>query len=70
MTVDDFNAVSNDAAIVNAWIETSSVSKAGDLKANDIWLIKLQSGKKGVILVKRIVAGADGEIEFAIKIQK
>lgn len=70
MTVQDFNAITNDAAIVNAWSDTRSVSIAGDLKTNDIWLVKLQSGKKGAILVNRIVAGDDGEIEFAIKIQK
>lgn len=70
MTVQDFNAISNDAAIVNAWSDTGSVSKAGDLKTDDIWLVKLQSGKRGAILVKSIVAGDDGEIEFAIKIQK
>ncbi|MFA5814320.1 MAG: hypothetical protein WC865_01690 [Bacteroidales bacterium] len=70
MTVQDFNAISIDAAIVNAWSDARSVSKAGDLKTDDIWLIKLQSGKKGAILVKRVVAGDDGEIEFAIKIQK
>jgi len=66
MTVQDFNVISNDAAIVNAWSDARSVSKAGDLKTDDIWLVKLQSGEKGAILVKRIVAGDDGEIEFAI----
>lgn len=70
MTVQDFNVITNDAPIVNSWSDTRSVSKAGDLKTDDIWLIKLQSGKRGAILIKRIVAGADGEIEFAIKIQK
>lgn len=70
MTVSDFNAIANDAAIVNAWTDTGSALKAGDLKADDIWLIKLQSGKKGAILVKRIISGDAGEIEFAIKIQQ
>ena len=69
MTVQDFNAISNDAAIINAWSDHLSVIKAGDLKTDDIWLVKLQSGKKAAILVKRIVAGDAGEIEFAIKVQ-
>jgi len=69
MTVSDFNAISNDAPIVNAWNNAQSVSKAGELKANDIWLVKLASGRKGAVLVKTI-AGADaGEIQFEIKIQ-
>ncbi|MCX6226976.1 MAG: hypothetical protein NTV01_19875, partial [Bacteroidia bacterium] len=70
MTLEDFNTLSNDAKIVMGWSDTQSVSKAGDLKVNDIWLVKLQSGKKGAILVKRLVAGDVGEIEFAIKIQE
>lgn len=70
MTVQDFNALANDAAIVNAWNEEQAVSKAVDLKINDIWLIKLQSGKKGAILVKKVISMDNGEIEFAIKVQK
>jgi len=70
MTVPDFNLISNDAAILNAWSETGPVLKAGNLKTNDIWLVKLASGKKGVALVKRVVAGEAGEIEFAVKMQK
>jgi len=70
MTVQDFITMGNDAPVVNSWSDSHSVTKAGDLKVDDIWLIKLQSGKRGAVLVKRIVAGEDGEIELAIKIQK
>jgi hypothetical protein len=70
MTVQEFNSIVIDAPIVNGWIDASSVSKAVDLKVDDIWLIKLQSGKKGAVLVKRISAGDTGEIEYSIKIQK
>lgn len=69
MTISDFNSITNDAPIVNAWSDTQSVLKAGNLKVDDIWLVKMQSGKKGAILVKRIIPGAAGEIEYAIKIQ-
>jgi len=70
MTAQEFNAMGNDALIVNTWKDDQSVSLASDLKMDDVWLVKIQSGVKGAILVKRIVSGADGEIEFAIKIQK
>jgi hypothetical protein len=70
MTVQNFNEISNDAPIVNSWVETQSLIKATELKTNDVWLIKLQSGKKAAILVKNIVPGDKGEIEYAIKIQK
>lgn len=70
MTVQDFNTISTDAAIVNNWSDSRSVSKAADLKADDVWLVKFQNGKKAAILVKRITAGDAGELEFAIKVQK
>jgi hypothetical protein len=70
MTVQDFNSITNDAPIVTAWSDAQAVSRATELKVNDVWLVKLQSGKKGAILVKNIVSGDAGEIEFAIKIQE
>jgi hypothetical protein len=70
LSVQNFNEISNDAPIVNSWVETEAVLKATDLKANDVWIVKLQSGKKAAILVKSIVPGDKGEIEYAIKIQK
>lgn len=70
MTVQDFNEISNDAPILTGWNDSQSVSKAGELKSNDVWLVKLHSGKKAAILVNRIGTGDAGEIEFAIKIQK
>ncbi len=70
MTVQDFNNISIDAPIVSAWSDSQAVSKAVDLKVDDIWLVKLVNGKLGAILVKRIVAAENGEIEFSIKIQQ
>ncbi len=70
MTVVDFNDMSTDADIVTGWSDTGTVSKAGELKVDDIWLLKLQSGKKGVMLISRITGADAGEIEFAIKIQE
>ncbi len=65
----DFNKVLTDAPILNGWSETQSVTKAGTLKAGDVYLFKLQSGRKGILLVKRIIAGEDGEVEFSVRIQ-
>jgi hypothetical protein len=70
MSVQDFTSMVTDASIISAWSDSKSVSKAGSLKADEIWLVKMQSGKKGAVHVKRIVAGDGGEIEFAIKIQQ
>jgi hypothetical protein len=67
---EDFNAISTDAVIVNGWSEVLSVTKATPLQANDVWLVKLKSGRKGAILVKRVASGEDGELEFHIKIQE
>ncbi len=66
----DFQSINTDAPIVNAWSETQSVTKAVQLKANEVWLVKLKSGRKGAILVNRVLAGEDGELEFYIKIQE
>lgn len=70
MTVEAFNNISTDAVIINSWSDTGAVSKAGNLKVDDIWLVKLVTGKMGAFLVKRISAGDVGDIELAIKIQE
>jgi hypothetical protein len=70
MSAQEFSTMPTDAVIINGWKEDQSVTEAINLKVNDIWLVKLKSGKKGAIFVKRIVAGDTGEIEFDLKIQK
>jgi hypothetical protein len=70
LTEQDFNAISNDAEMVNGWDDTASVEAADSLQVGDIWLFKLDSGQKGIFRVRRIVSGDDGEIELGIKIQK
>lgn len=69
MTVPEFNNMTTDAPIIDGWNDTLSVSKATELKPNDIWLIKMSSGKKGVLLVKQAGTNENGEIDFAIKVQ-
>jgi hypothetical protein len=70
LSVSDFNSITTDASIINGWSDSNTVSKAGELKVDQIWLVKLQSGKKAAIHIRRISAGDAGEIEMGIKIQK
>lgn len=69
-TQQDFTMLNTDAKIVDTWVDSLSASKAVNVQLGDIWLVKLKSGKKGAILVKRLVTGDKGEIEFSLKIQK
>jgi len=70
ITTQTFNEINTDAIIINNWNEGQSQLKADHLAEGDIWLVKLTSGKLGAILVKKIIPGETGEIEFAVKIQK
>ena len=70
MTVGDFSTLTTDAEIVDGWSDSQSVTKAVELKADEIWLMKLASGKKAAIWVKKINAADAGSIELAIKIQQ
>jgi hypothetical protein len=65
----DFMSVATDAPIVGAWNDNNALQKASDLKAGDVYLFKLNSGKKGILLVRRLTSFEDGEVEFAVKIQ-
>lgn len=65
----DFLGVNTDAPIINAWKDTGASLKASDLKVGDVYLFKLNDGKKGMFLVKRLISFEDGEVEFAVKIQ-
>ena len=69
LTAAEFSAISTDAPIVKPWKDALSVSSAGELKVNDVWLVSLASGRKGAILVKGIVGADAGELQFEIKIQ-
>ncbi|MFA6128399.1 MAG: hypothetical protein WC699_13945 [Bacteroidales bacterium] len=70
MTSGDFVSLSTDAGMVDGWKDAGSLTIAGNLKVDDVWLMKMQNGKLGAILVKRITAGDAGEIEFGIKVQQ
>lgn len=70
MTADEFDAIFNDAPILTAWNDMLAVGLADRLTLNEVWLLKMQSGRKGALLIKRVADGASGEVEFAIKMQK
>jgi hypothetical protein len=65
----DFNAVINDVTIINSWSESQSVNKASHLTRGDVYLFRLESGRKGILLIKKVNSGEDGDIEFSVKIQ-
>ena len=64
-----FNAIVNDVPMVDGWSDDKSLTQAKNLAAGDVWLFRLQSGRKGILRVTRITAGDDGDIEFSVKIQ-
>lgn len=70
LTVSDFTTMASDVSIVDGWSDSQSVTKAVELKVDDIWLMKLSSGKKAAIWIKKINAADAGSIELEIKIQQ
>lgn len=65
-----FLAVTIDAPIIDSWKDVDAKDKASNLKVGDVYLFELHNGRKGLILVKRLVSLEDGEVEFAVKIQE
>jgi hypothetical protein len=65
----DFMGVATDAPIIGSWNDNNAVQKASELKAGDAYLFKLNTGKKGILLIKRLTSFEDGEVEFAVKLQ-
>jgi len=65
----DFNGVVNDVPILNLWSDSKSVTKAANLNRGDVYLFRLESGRKGILLVKKVNSGEDGDLEISVKIQ-
>lgn len=70
LTVAEFDAVHNDAVILDSYNPASQFKKAKLLTVNDIYAFKLQSGKYGLLKVTAVDGNETGTLQIAVKIQK
>ena len=65
-----FDAVTNDAIILESFDPNNKFKKAKLLVPGDIYAFKLQSGKYGLLKVTNVIGVEDGSLEFDVKLQK
>lgn len=70
LTAAEFDAVINDAVILASFDPNNKFKKAKLLTAGEVYAIKLQSGKYGLLKIAAVTGTEDGTLEFAAKIQK
>lgn len=69
LTDSDFDAISI-AADIFTYVGTPSDTRIGLLAVSDVIGFETESGKRGLIRVKEIVAGTDGQITIDVKVEK
>ena len=70
ISAEEFYGIFHDGFIVENFDEDSAEKKATNLAQGDLYLFKLESGKKGLLYVIEIEAETDGLISFAVKVQE
>lgn len=70
LTAAQFDAIQNDAVIIDAYNADESRKKASVLTAGDVYAIKIQSGLYGLIKVIAVSGEETGTLDIAVKIQK
>jgi hypothetical protein len=70
LTVSDFESITNDARIIEAYDLENDYKKATQLDSGDIISFRLQSGKYGLLKVTAVGGTEDGTLKFDVKIQE
>lgn len=71
LTPDQFNAITTtDDLIETSFNAVDARRKAKDMKINDIYSIKIQSGQYGLLMVTAVTQGADGSVTFELKMKE
>lgn len=70
LTAAAFDAVQNDAVVIDAYDADNDYKKAKVLTAGDVYSFKLQNGKFGLLKVIAVNGEVTGTLEIAVKVQK
>ncbi|NTW26088.1 MAG: hypothetical protein HGA37_15425, partial [Lentimicrobium sp.] len=70
LTAAQFDAVQNDAIVIDAFDTENDFRKAKVLTAGDVYSFKLQNGKYGLLKVIAVNGEQTGSLEIAVKVQK
>jgi len=70
LTTAEFDAVANDAIVINSFDPANKFKKAKTLTVGDVYAFMLQSGKYGLLKVTGVTGVEDGSLQMDVKIQK
>ena len=70
LTPAQFDAVVNDAVVMNSFDPSNKFKKAKVLTVGDVYAFLLQSGKYGLLKVTAVTGVEDGSLQMDVKIQK
>jgi hypothetical protein len=70
LTAAEFDAVTNDAVVLNSFDPNNKFKKAKALAAGEVYAFKLQSGKYGLFKVTNVTGVEDGTLQMDVKVQK
>jgi hypothetical protein len=70
LTAAEFDAVQNDAVVLNSFDPNNKFKKAKVLTSGDVYSFLLQSGKYGLLKVTNVTGVEDGTLQMDVKIQK
>jgi len=70
LTAAQFDAVQNDAVVLDAFDTENDFRKAKVLTAGEVYSFKLQNGKYGLLKVIAVNGEQTGSLEIAVKVQK
>jgi len=70
LTAQQFDAITNDEAIIESFVPANQGKKAKNLAQGNVWAFKTQSGKYGLLKVTAVTHGIAGSMTMDVKIQK
>ncbi len=70
LTAAQFDAIANDAVLLDSYNADEARKKASVLAVNDVYAIRIQSGLTGLFKVLEVNGNETGTLKIAIKIQK
>ena len=72
ITTKQYDYVDSDKFIIDSYegfVQDDRKRKAKDLKIDDIYVFKTESGKYGILKVNSVASGETGSVNFDVKIQ-
>ena len=69
LSIEDFNSAMNDSIIIANYDEGEAKRKAKQLKVDDIYTFRTESGRLGIFKVNAVEGTSDGSVNISLKTQ-